>query len=191
MELFAPNDNIYIFGDFNIHFGKSDDPSTRKFKDLLDELNLQQTIAVPTHKDSDTLDLLLMRDSLFESPAPSVLDIALSDHFVIQLNLPHHRTKPGTNIINTRNIKSIDIDVFKSDLAHKPSECDKSSFYVFSCCIKKTLDKFASLKKELSPVALLPRGSIFLSKLKSRSKDKQNDFTGKQDLLYIRIFSEK
>ena len=54
-----------------------------------------------------------MRDSLFESPAPSVLDIALSDHFVIQLNLPYHRFKP-----ETRNIKSIDIDVFKSDLAH-------------------------------------------------------------------------
>ena len=189
LELFAPNDNIYIFGDFNIHFEKSDDPSTRKFKDLLDELNLQQTIAVPTHKAGHTLDLLLMRDSLSESPVPSVLDMALSDHFLIQFNLPYHRTKPETKVINTRNIKSIDIDVFKSDLAHKLSECDKSSFYVFSCCIKETLDKFASLKKELSLVALLPPGSIFLSKLKSRSKDKQNDFTGKQDLLHIRIYS--
>ena len=36
-------------------------------------------------------------------------------------------------------------------------------------------------KKELSLVALLP--------LKNRSKDKQNDFTGKQDSLYIKIFS--
>ena len=79
LELFAPNDNIYIFGDFNIHFEKRGDPSTRKFKDLvLDELSLQQPIAVPTHKDGHTLDLLLMRDSLFESPAPSVLDMALS-----------------------------------------------------------------------------------------------------------------
>ena len=80
--------------------------------------------------------------------------------------------------------------MFKSDLAHKLSECDKSSFFDFTCCIKETLDKFAPLKKkELSLVALLPPGSIFLSKLKNRSKDKQNDFTGKQDSLYIKIFS--
>ena len=182
----AANDNIYIFGDFNIHFEKkSDDSTTRKFKDLLDELSLKQPIAVPTHKDGHNLDLLLMRDSLFESPAPPVLDMALSDHFVIQLNLPYHRTKPETKVINTRNIKSIDIDVFKSDLAHKLSECDKSSFFDFTCCIKETLDKFAPLKKkkELSVVVLLPPGSISLS------KDKQNEFTGNQDSLYIKIFS--
>ena len=137
LKLFAPNDNIYIYGDFNIHFEKSDDPSTRKFKDLLDKLSLQQPIAVPTHKDGHTLDLLLMRDSLFESPAPSVLDMKLSHHFVIQLNLLYHHTKPKTKVINTRNIKSIDIDVFKSDLAHKLSECDKPSFFDFSCCIKE------------------------------------------------------
>ena len=115
--------------------------------------------------------------------------MALSDHFVIQLNLPYNRTKPETIVINTRNIKSIDIDVFKSDLAHKLSECDKSSFLGFTCCIKETLDKFAPLKKELSLFALLPPGSIFLSKFKNRSKDKQNDFTGKQDSLYIKMFS--
>ena len=120
--------------------------STRKFKDLLDELSLQQPIAVPTHKDAHTLDQLLMRDSLFESPAPSILDIALSHHFVIPLNLPYHRTKPEKKAINTRNIKPIDIDVFKSDLAHKLSECDKLSCFDFTCCIKETLDKFAPLK---------------------------------------------
>ena len=32
-------------------------------------------------------------------------------------------------------------------------------------------------------------GSIFLSEVKNRSKDKRNDFTGKQDSLYINIFS--
>ena len=55
--------------------------------------------------------------------------------------------------------------------------------------VSKKLDKFAALKKELSLVALSPPGSIFLSKLKNSSKDKQNDFTGKQDSLYIKIFS--
>ena len=83
---------VYIFGDFNNHFEKSDDPLTRKFKDLQDELSPQQPIAVLTHKDGYTLDLILMRDSLFDSPAPSVLDMVFSDHFVIQLKstiLPH------------------------------------------------------------------------------------------------------
>ena len=61
LELFAPNDNIYIFGDFNIHFEKSDDPSTRKFKDLLDELSLQQPIAVPTYLGSTSNERLPFR----------------------------------------------------------------------------------------------------------------------------------
>ena len=99
--------------------------------------------------------------------------MALSDHFVIQLNLPYHRTKPETKVVNTRNIKSIDIGVFKSDLAHKLSGCDKSSFFFdFTCCIKEILDTFAPLKKGLFLVALLPPGSMFLSKLKNRSKDR-------------------
>ena len=104
-----------------------------------------------------------MRDSLFESPAQSVLDIALSDHFVIQFNLPYHRTKPEIKVINTRNIKSIDIDVFKSDLAHKFSECDKSSFFDFTCCIKETLDKFTPLKKRIvSSSPFVPWINIFV-----------------------------
>ena len=91
--------------------------------------------------------------------------MALSDHFVIQLNLPYHRTKPETKVINTRNIKSIDIDVFKSDLAHKLSECDKSSFFFdFTCCIKETLDTFAPLKKKriVSSRPFAPRINIFV-----------------------------
>ena len=52
-------------------------------------------------------------------------------------------------VINTRNIKSIDIDVLMSDLANSLSKCDKSSFIDFTCCIKETLDKFAPLKKRI------------------------------------------
>ena len=39
--------------------------------------------------------------------------------------------------------------MFKSDLAHKLSECDKLSCFDFTCCIKETLDKFAPLKKRI------------------------------------------
>ena len=117
--------------------------------------------------------------------------MALSDHFVIQFYLPYHLTKTDTKVINTRSIKSIDIGVFKSDLAKNLSECIKASIYDFTSCIKETLDKFSPLKKkELSLFALLLPASRFLSKLKkNRWKDKRNDFTGKQDSLYIRIFS--
>ena len=62
-------------------------------------------------------------------------------------------------------------------------------FSILPAVSKKLSINFHLSKKELSLVALLPPGSIFLSKLKNRSKDKQNDFTGKQDSLYIKIFS--
>ena len=62
-------------------------------------------------------------------------------------------------------------------------------FSILPVVSKKFLINLLLSKKKLSPVALLPPGSIFLSKLKNRSKDKQNGFTGKQDSLYIKIFS--
>ena len=153
-----------LFGDFNIHFEKSDDPSTRKLKDLLDELSLQQPISVPTHKDGHTLHLLLMRDSHFESPAPSVLDMALSDHFVIQLNLPYHRTKPETNFINTRNIKSIDIDVFKSHLTHNLSATNHHFTIspVARNLINLLLSKKKKKKRNLSSRPFSPWINIFV-----------------------------
>ena len=145
LELFALNDSIYVFSNFYIHFEKHYDPSTQKFTDLLDELSLQQPIAFPTHKEGHSLDLLLMRDSHFDSPAPSVLDMALSDH--ISSNSIYHIT--ALNQRQKLNIKSIDIHVFKFNLAHNRSGCDASSFYDFTICIEETLHKFAPLKKRI------------------------------------------
>ena len=41
-------DELYIFGDFNIHFDKPSE-NTRSFLDILDTLSLHQHVTFPTH----------------------------------------------------------------------------------------------------------------------------------------------
>ena len=48
---------------------------------------------------------------------PSILDLCLSDHYVLSLSLPYNKPKSIPNTIQTRNIKAIDMDDFKTALS--------------------------------------------------------------------------
>ncbi len=78
--------NILILGDFNIHI---DTPSCNfavEFLQLLDCLDLQQHIDVPTHSRGHTLDLVISNFA----PICNLLvyDLGVSDHKVISMELP-------------------------------------------------------------------------------------------------------
>ena len=103
-----------MFGDFNMHFEISDDPSVVKFKCLIDEHFLHQCVHETTHVKGHTLDLCLYRcaDTAF-SEFPVVEDICLSDHFVITASLPFSKPKNVKQSIKSRNIKNIDLSCFQ------------------------------------------------------------------------------
>ncbi len=100
-------DEVIIWGDFNIHVNKPDDPNTRKFMDILSQFNLVQHINEPTHKLGNTLDLIITRRT-------SILlnhkvDFQISDHnnilFQIDMSKNLHVLKSLLNFESWRKLK--------------------------------------------------------------------------------------
>ena len=58
-----PPTKAVALGDFNIHVVVSEDVPERKFTSILDDANLHQYVAGPTHVNGHTLDLVISRSS--------------------------------------------------------------------------------------------------------------------------------
>ncbi len=78
--------NILILGDFNIHIDTPSCYTAAEFLQLLDCLNLQQYVDVPTHSRGHTLDLVISNSSPISNLL--VYDLGVSDHKVISMELP-------------------------------------------------------------------------------------------------------
>ena len=148
--------HLIISGDFNIHVNKPLDPETIKFNDILNSLGLKQHISQPTHKDGNTLDLLITRvdDDILDGE-PVVMDM-ISDHAAIHfgINLTVPVTKHQT--VTFRKINKIDIASFKNDLkdtfidhADQVDLCDLVDQYNEN--IRKLLDKHAPKQTKRLP----------------------------------------
>ena len=57
--------NFLITGDFNIHVNKLTDAYRNRFYAVLESFNLMQLVSVPTHKDHNTLGLVIVPLILF------------------------------------------------------------------------------------------------------------------------------
>ena len=79
-----------LIGDFNVHYNKSD--RSGKLPSLCDNYNMMQHIHVPTHIHGNTLDLVLSSLDYNLISSLSVYDVALSDHYLAEMNL--NITKP-------------------------------------------------------------------------------------------------
>ena len=107
---------LLITGDFNIHVNIPTDPETIAFNKVIAGSGIQQHVTVPTHIDGNTLDLFITRDSdpkIFSNL--QVFD-GLSDHHVIKCKLHLKRPPAAKKSVTTRNLKSINVDSFCSDI---------------------------------------------------------------------------
>ena len=77
---------LFVVGHLNVHFYKPYDASTSALNVVLENLSLHQLVNVPTHRRGHTLDWLITSRAtdVFDL---SVVDMLLSDHFVISFNL--------------------------------------------------------------------------------------------------------
>ena len=83
---------LLIVGDFNFAVNNGNDGAALNFLDLLNTFNLTQHIKVPTHKDNNTLDLIITREDELTATNFSVHDPVISDHLALHCNL--HVDKP-------------------------------------------------------------------------------------------------
>jgi len=57
----ALRSQVIVAGDFNIHVNDPADRHASRLADLLDSLDLAQAVLMPTHRDENTLDLVITR----------------------------------------------------------------------------------------------------------------------------------
>ena len=152
-SLCTTSENVIILGDLNIHVDNPSCHSAAEFLQLLDCLNLQQHVKVPTHKKGHILDLVITNTVPISNP--HIYSLGVSDHKIISLELlfPSPCPKPKRQI-HYRNLKNINSDALIQDLHHissvsatsvdLPSVTESVDFYNTS--LNGLLDLHAPLK---------------------------------------------
>ena len=115
-------DELYIFGDFNIHLDKPR-VNNRSFLDILDTFSLHQHVTFPTHIYGHWLDLFITRSNCKHVKAVSYSD-GLSDHLTVLIDLwLQIKSSPEKANIKFRPINKIDLDTLHMDLSHSDLLC--------------------------------------------------------------------
>ena len=139
---------VISIGDFSIHYNKSD--KSGKIRSLCDIYYMVQHVQVPTHIHGNTLDLVLssLDDNLISSL--SVYDVALSDHYLVEMNL--NITKPKQPLKYTVKRCLRNIYAFKSEVVDISDNImigsDTSScIELLNKTLRTLIDKHAPLKR--------------------------------------------
>ena len=148
LESYVACDRLFVVGDLNVHFHNPSDPCTAALNSVLANLSLEQLVNVPTHRCGHTLDWLITNRAT-DVLDLTVADMLLSDHFVISFDLLLRNPGRVTKKVTSRNIRSVDMYAFRTDL-RKVLECATQSesadpLSVYNTCLRQALDHHAPL----------------------------------------------
>ena len=102
---------ILCCGDFNIHVNRIC-PASTDFKDILDEFGLVQSVELPTHKNGNTLDLVI-EPQKFEI---CLVSVSTSDHNWLNFDcLKQLLENRERSVVKFRNWKNVDLVDFNED----------------------------------------------------------------------------
>ena len=112
---------MFIFaGDFNIHWDKPNDKYVKKFRELCDAFGLVQHVENATHIKGHTLDFILSRPNDGLCVRNLQVGEIVSDHNVVSCDIAFRKPVYTKRTISYRNIKTIDIPLFRKDIANLP-----------------------------------------------------------------------
>ena len=158
---------FFICGDFNIHVNKVQNSEICHFNDILNSFNLKQLIQEPTHILGNTLDLLIHNPEELKVTEINITPDSLSDHSIIFFNLTHNLSSDISKTIITRDIASVNIDLFNSDIDLCVQQflniCNssQSSFYnsvnLFHTMARNVLDNHAPLIEKTITINMKPK----------------------------------
>ena len=147
-------DELYIFGDFNIHLDKPS-VNTRSFLDILDTFSLHQHVTFPTHIYGRWLDLFITRSNCKNVKVVTSPD-SLSDHQTVLIDLwLQIKSSPETANITFRTINKIDLDSLHMDLSNSDILMHPKTSLLeltdqFSKTLSKLLDKHAPRQTKMT-----------------------------------------
>lgn len=116
-----------ICGDFNFKVNNDKDGDARKFISLYESKGFQQHVTGSTHRDGNTLDLVLTLSNVADSIP--ILGVAIdsvhvvSDHFLVQFELKvdlQLSDKQESETKEYRELHKIDVNQFRLDLEESP-----------------------------------------------------------------------
>ena len=148
LESYVSCDRLFVVGDLNVHFDNPSDPTTSALNVVLDNLSLHQLVNVPFHQRGHTLDWLITNRAT-DVLDLTVVDMLLSDHFVISFDLWLRKPVRGKKKITSRNIGAIDMYGFRTDVHNllgsvtQPDSTDPLG--VYNTCLRQLLDRHAPL----------------------------------------------
>jgi hypothetical protein len=88
---------VFVVGDLNIRFDRSDDPFARQLNNLVADYGFAVRPTTSTHRLGGTIDAVFTKiDS--SDPIVSCVDVGLSDHFVLQWSVIAERPSSPTTI---------------------------------------------------------------------------------------------
>ena len=144
-------EHILVNGDFNIHAQKHDDRTVRQFLDILAQYDLTQHVQKDTHVSGNTIDLIISRknDDIVKQTEISTL---VSDHFLVTTTLVMSKTRSTPIIAEFRKLKSIDVNVFKQNIADKLNSGQTDTnldniISFFDSSVRAVLDSHAPYQK--------------------------------------------
>ena len=107
------NEVIFI-GDFNIHVNDHNNSDAKRLLALLEMFEFNQHIHEPTHKNGNTLDLVITKHQSMVKFCE--VDELNSDHMNILIEASLEKPKSIKKRVKTRKFKDINMDSFKKDL---------------------------------------------------------------------------
>ena len=153
-DVFLRYEKILICGDINIHLDKVS-PQSTAFINTISSYGLYQLVSTSTHKAGHILDVVISSHKIVVGNSVTVdgnssKSFPTCDHLPLIFELTSG-VSPGDDRkkISFRNLKSVDTDMFRSDLTKAmvsvndspPSFSDCITHYNLSCA--NTLDKYA------------------------------------------------
>ena len=150
LESYVSCDRLFVVGDLNVHFDKPSDPSTSALNFALDNLSLHQLVKVPTHRRGHTLDWLITNRATETNVLDlTVVDMLLSDRFVVSFYLFLRKPIRDKKKIISRNIRAIDMYDFRTDVHNLLGSATQSNSTdpqgVYSTCLHQLLDHHGPL----------------------------------------------
>ena len=108
--------SLLIAGDFNFHVDIASDSEASKFLELLESVNLDQHVHVPTHRHGHTLDLIITRSSQDLITSINTSSDLPSDHSAVICKVHIPRPNATKQMIKHRKLRAVNIDLLASDI---------------------------------------------------------------------------
>jgi hypothetical protein len=110
-------ERVFLVGDVNIRCDRPDEPTTRRFLDLIASYGFGVQPTDTTHKSGGTIDVVITQLDLVSIGQVSVVDVGLSDHHMLSWSVPAARVVPTIEHVTRRPWRQLDVETLRREIS--------------------------------------------------------------------------